>query len=326
MIRTQKINKAPGIKQLMLIHYLRQFTLLMGLAGLLIVFAITSPYFFTASNFTNIGRQLVMIIIVGIGVTYVLLAGEIDLSVGSLVGMSGMVCAITLRSTGNNILIAVLLTLLFGYALGWFNGFLTVRVKIPSFLVTLAMMIFLRAAAQYITQGRSVPVISPTYRYIFGSGLLGFVPLPVMYAISMFVIFYIILTKSEFGLHIYATGGSEVATRLTGINTGKIRSRVLIISGVLSAFSGLLLAGRLAAGVPAGGSGLEFDAIIASILGGARLGGGWASLWGTVLGALLIGILSNGLVMLGLSYQFQQMVKAMLLIVVVGIDVWSRRA
>jgi ribose transport system permease protein len=273
--------------------------------------------FLDANNLLNIVRQTAMIAIMAVGMTFVLSAGEIDLSVGSVAGLTSVTTALAITNFG--LIGGVLGGLLTGIVLGMVNGLLTTRVGIPSFLVTLAMMGISRGTAMWISKTAAIPILDKTYYFTFGSGNIGPVPVLLIWALIAAVIGHIVLRKTSFGRKMLATGGSETAARFTGIKTRDIKMQVLIISSLTAAFAGMLYAGRLRSGRFQLGEGDELSVIAAAVLGGTSLFGGFGSVVGSIMGALMIGLINNGLILMGLEFSQQLIARGVIILLAVTV-------
>jgi ribose transport system permease protein len=293
--------------------------------AIIVYFAIQAPSFATTGSLANIGRQSAAIVIVGVGMTIVIINAEIDLSVGSMVSFTGAFVA-TLLAHGWPWLAAVAVALAAGGIIGAFNGFVTAYVGVPSFLVTLGMLELLGAAALMITSTVAVPITDVTFTDVLGARSLLSVPVPVWWAVLIVAIGVYVMRKTVYGRWVYATGGNRSAAIYSGIRTNQVVLISFIVSGFLAAFAGLLLAGRSSAGDPTVGTGMELSAIAAVILGGTDLFGGRGSVLGTVIGALFIGVVGIGLVLLGASAQLQQFITGGIIIGAVSINRLAGRA
>ena len=258
-----------------------------------------------------------MIAIMAVGMTFVLSAGEIDLSVGSVAGLTSVTTALAISNFG--LIGGVLGGLLTGIVLGMVNGLLTTRVGIPSFLVTLAMMGISRGTAMWVSNTAAIPILDKTYYFTFGSGNIGPVPVLLIWALIAAVIGHIVLRKTSFGRKMLATGGSETAARFTGIKTRDIKMQVLIISSLTAAFAGMLYAGRLRSGRFQLGEGDELSVIAAAVLGGTSLFGGFGSVVGSIMGALMIGLINNGLILMGLEFSQQLIARGVIILLAVTV-------
>ena len=297
----------------------RQYVIYAGFVVIFIFFSITlnDKGFLDPNNLLNIVRQTAMIAIMAVGMTFVLSAGEIDLSVGSVAGLTSVTTALAISKFG--LIGGVFGGLLTGIVLGMVNGLLTTRVGIPSFLVTLAMMGISRGTGMWVSNTAAIPILDKTYYFTFGSGNIGPVPVLLIWALIAAVIGHIVLRKTSFGRKMLATGGSETAARFTGIKTRDIKMQVLIISSLTAAFAGMLYAGRLRSGRFQLGEGDELSVIAAAVLGGTSLFGGFGSVVGSIMGALMIGLINNGLILMGLEFSQQLIARGVIILLAVTV-------
>ncbi|AAM23506.1 ribose transport system permease protein [Caldanaerobacter subterraneus subsp. tengcongensis MB4] len=291
---------------------------LIGLLGLIIAFSILSPRFLDYYNLTNVLRQTSLNAIMAVGMTFVILTGGIDLSVGSILAFSSAVTAGMLKD-GMPLIIALLAGLIIGTGLGLFNGFVIIRWNIPPFIATFAMMTIARGLTLVYTNGQPITGLGKAFGYI-GNGYVGSIPVPIIITILVFVIGYYILKNNRLGRYVYATGGNLQAAKLAGINTNKIILFVYALSGFLAAVSGLIITSRLNSAAPTAGQGAELDAIAAVVLGGTSLSGGEGGIIGTLIGALIIGVLNNGLNLLNVSPFYQYIVKGVVILLAIALD------
>ncbi|NLY45673.1 MAG: ribose ABC transporter permease [Tissierella sp.] len=295
---------------------------LIGLLIFSILIRILSPRFLTKSNLFNVFRQTSINAIIAAGMTFVILTAGIDLSVGSILGFSGAIAASMLAS-GNNIFLALVVALIIGGLSGMLNGVIITKGKVQPFIATLAIMILLRGATMVFTNGRPIAVpaasVSPIFRWIGTGELLG-VPVPVVMMVFVFIICYYILNHTQFGRHIYAVGGNEEASLLSGVNTDKVKILAYTISGILAAVAGIIVTSRLSSAQPTAGDGYELDAIAAVVLGGTSLVGGQGTVIGTIIGALIIGILNNALNLMDVQSYYQMIAKAIVILIAVLLD------
>jgi ribose transport system permease protein len=275
---------------------------------------VLSPYFFTLENWGNIGIQTCIFFVLSCGMTVVILTQGIDLSVAAVVALSSVLAARSMLVFNNSILAAIVVSLGIGLLFGLLNGVFIVRAGIEPFLVTLGTMSIARGAALSFAQGTVVPVKNPTFVFLFADGSLAMIPLLVIYSTAIFGIIFVLLQTTRLGRNIYAVGGNMTAAALSGINTRRIRMFAYLLSGMLAGFSGLIATGRLSAGLPNYGSGLELDAISATVLGGTSFLGGKGSVLGTIIGALVIAIIDNGLTLFGVNFYTRLIVKGGIII------------
>ncbi|MDD3824173.1 MAG: ribose ABC transporter permease [Sphaerochaetaceae bacterium] len=294
--------------------------------GILIVFLLIcvvlsflSPYFFTTNNILNIIRQTSIYGIIAVGMTFVILTGGIDLSVGSILALSGAIAAGMMKNQGAAPLVAALVAILVGAGIGLINGLLVTIGKIAPFVVTLGMVTIARGLTLIYTKGYPISGFSPEFRYLGGGYILG-IPVPVIVFIAMVALAWFILNHTRLGRYTYAIGGNEETVKLSGINVKFYKSMVYVIVGIMSSLSALILSARLNSAEAVAGQGYELDVIAAVVIGGTSLSGGRGSIIGTLIGALLIGTINNGMNLLGISPYFQQVVKGALIIGAVILD------
>ena len=301
-----------------ILQFLGKFKAGIGLLALVIVMSFLSDRFLSLPNMLNIFRQVSIMGIMAVGMTMVILSQGIDLSVGSLLALSGAVTAGFMAGDGNMVL-AILAGLAVGTGLGLFNGLMISKANLPDFIVTLAMMSIARGLVLVYTGGRPISGFDPAFR-IIGGGRVGMVPIPVIIFAVILVIGYLVLNKTTFGRYIYAVGGNKQAARLAGINTDGIKIKVYAISGFLSAVSGVILTSRLNSAQPTAGVAYELDVIAMVVLGGTSLTGGKGTVGGTLIGALIIGVLNNSLNLLGVASFYQEVAKGLVILVAVLLD------
>jgi len=297
---------------------IRKMGPLLGLLLLGIALTILSDRFFTLDNLLNVARQISINAIISVGMTLVILTGGIDLSVGSIVALTGSITA-GLLVGGQGIVPAMLLGMVVGALLGLFNGVLITRAEIPPFIATLGTMTAARGFTLVYTDGRPITGMEDAFRYL-GGGYIAGIPVPVIIMLVIFAAAYIMLKKTRLGRYIYAIGGNEEAARLSGINTKKILLSVYVLGGLLAGISGIIMASRLNSAQPTAGVSFELDAIAAVVLGGTSLSGGVGTIGGTLIGALIIGVLDNGLNLLNVSSFYQQIAKGLVILLAVFLD------
>ncbi|MDI3548514.1 MAG: ribose transport system permease protein [Halanaerobiales bacterium] len=283
-----------------------------GLVLLSIILSFASPYFLESRNLINLARQISLYAIIASGMTFVILTGGIDLSVGSIVAVTGTFIAGFIKS-GMPILVAVILGFGIGLLFGLFNGFIIANTRIPAIIVTLASMSMGRGTALLYSNGYPISGLPNSFK-VLGRGYLGPFPIAVYIMVVIFILTYIVLNKTKFGRHVYALGGNEETVRLSGINVRALKMKVYVISGLMSAISGLILASRLGSGQPLSGDGWELDVIAAVVVGGTDIAGGRGTIIGTIIGAFIIGVLNNGLNLLNVSPYLQLVVKGLVII------------
>ncbi|MGL4831450.1 MAG: ABC transporter permease [Propionibacteriaceae bacterium] len=302
-------------------HFFANNGALVGLIVLCAALALATPVFFSGANVLNIGIQAATTAILAFGMTFVIVAAGIDLSVGSLAAIAGMVAAYTFTQMGLPGWLSLILGLLTGLALGLVNGLANAYLRLPSFIATLAMLSIARGLTLVISDGQ--PIATPDSVNFLGEWV-GPVPVPIIVTIIAGLIAAFILNRTALGRSMYAVGGNIEAARLSGIPVKKVQVAVFALSGVFAALAGLVLAGRLSTAAPQAASGYELDAIAAVVIGGASLSGGVGKISGTVIGALLLAVIRNGLNILNVSSFWQQVVIGLVIAVAVCIDVLRR--
>ncbi len=297
----------------------RQYVVYIGFVLLFLFFSIflSSSGFLNGNNLLNIVRQTAIISVMAVAMTFVIGAAEIDLSVGSVAGLASVTTALAISSYG--VPAGIIAGLLTGVAVGLVNGLLVTRVGIPSFLVTLGMLGIANGVAQWITATAPVPILNDTYNNIFGSGNLGPIPSLLLWTVLFVVVGQVVLRKTPYGRQVLATGGNESAARFSGVKTLRIKLMVLTLSSVVAAVAGMLYAGRLHSGRFQWGQGDELSVIAAVILGGTSLFGGSGSVIGSLLGSLMIGLINNGLILMGLESSQQQIIRGVIIILAVAL-------
>lgn len=298
---------------------------IIGLLFLVILLTILSPEFLKVSNILNILKQVSAIGIVSAGMTYVILTGGIDLSVGSIVALSGVITGVLMKNLGLNMALSIFIGIISGGLCGLVNGIMvTSKVKMAPFIATLCMMSIAKGLALVITSGQPIFGLPKSFSYIGGAFFLK-IPIAVLIMIVIFATGYVCLKFTKLGLNIYAVGGNERATRLAGINTNRLILLTYIISGLTAGIGGIVLSSRVMVSEPIAGSLYELDAITAVVIGGVSMLGGEGSIIGTFLGVLVIGILRNGLNILGVSTYLQQVLVGLVLGGTVAFNMLKRK-
>ncbi|HSR16870.1 MAG TPA: hypothetical protein VLM39_02165 [Ignavibacteriaceae bacterium] len=303
-------------------NLISEFSLIAVFIAEVIIFSQLSPYFLTADNLLNVSLQASITAIIAAGMTFVILTAGIDLSVGSLVALSGVIATSLLKIDTSPFivfLIAIIGGILFGAASGTAAGIFITKFKITPFIVTLALMTIWRGTAFFYTEGRPVWGLPEAFSTLGGDRILG-VPIPTVIMFLVFISAHIVLTKTKFGRYVYAVGGNLEAARLAGIKTNQILISVYIISGVLSSVSGILLASRMNSGQPNAGLMYELDVIAAVVVGGTSLFGGRGTIIGTFIGSMLIAVLRNGLNLLNVGSYVQQVIVGVVILLAVLLD------
>lgn len=310
------------------VAFMNKYGIVVIFVAICIIMAFLSPAFGTVRNITNIIRQVSIIGVISIGVTFAIITTGIDLSSGSVLAFIGVVVASLSQNAVNPdqpvsivmpLLFALVISLLIGAAIGAINGALHAYGKIPAFIATLGMMTVARGAALLYSNGRPIGDLKEVFTYIGGGSFLK-VPVPIWVYLVVAIFSHILLSKSKFGRYVFAIGGNVQAARICGINVEKTLLKVYMFAGFLSAISGILLVSRTAAGNPTYGLAYELDAIASTVIGGTSLSGGIGSIPLCVIGALIIGVLNNGMDLLGVNAYWQQIVKGVIIVVAVLID------
>ena len=299
--------------------------ILIALAALCLDLAIASPVFFTASNFLNVFQQIALNFVVAVGMTFVIISGGIDLSVGSNIALSGLLMGILMKNFGVPVIITIIVCILFSGLIGLINGMLISFLNLPPFIATLGMMSIVRGAAYTVTNGQPIYTFPKGFTAI--SSRVGGIPLySTLILIAVFLLGWYILRYTRIGRFTYAVGGNENCAKLSGINLKKVKCFVYMFSGLCCGVAALLLSSRLDSAVPTNADGQEMDAIAAVVIGGTSMSGGEGSMFGTLIGILIIGIIANGLNLLGVAQGPQKMVKGLIIVIAVIIDVIRRKA
>lgn len=300
-------------------NFFDKFAAFAALLLLIIIFSIICPPFRSINNLMTVALQTSIIAFMGIGVTFVIITGGIDLGIGSVLAFSSVVTGLAMNA-GYSSWLAIIFGLITGVLCGLFNGFLITKLKLAPFIATLGMMMLARGAGLYITNAAPITVTDPFFD-LLGSLIPGtMIPMPVIIMILIALIFSFILRKTRLGRYAYAIGSNEEAARLSGLNTNSTKYMVYAISGLLSAVTGIVLASRLSTAQATAGQSYELDAIAAAVIGGTSLMGGVGTIMGTMIGAFIIGVLRNGLNMMGVSSFIQIMTIGGVIIVAVYID------
>lgn len=306
------------MKRVNLTKFMAEYAIIVIFIIMFVCMSIFVPGFLKTSNITNILRQVSISGICAVGMTFVVLTGGIDLSVGAIIGVSGVLTAIMMLN-GVNPILASILALLLGTIIGWVTGSFISHLQIPPMIATLGTMTSLRGVAYLITGGTPVFGFSETYALI-GQGYIGIIPIPVIILFITFAMGIFLLSRSRLGRYIYGVGGNEEVARLSGIQIHKIKAIAYAVSGFCSALAGLVMLGRVNSGQPKAGETYEMDVITAVVLGGVSLNGGIGRLSHVVFGVLIIGILTNGMTMMALDDYWQRVVKGIVLLFAVGFD------
>lgn len=298
----------------------RQNIIYIGFVGIFIFFAITLGHkgFLDTNNLLNIVRQTAPIAIMAVAMTYVLAAGEIDLSIGAVAGLASVAAAMAMDIGG--VPLGILAGVATGLIVGVINGVISTRIGIPTFLTTLAMMGVAKGTSMWVSSTKAIPILSDGYNWFFGGGYIGPLPVLLFWMLIAAAIGHVVLRRTTFGRWVLATGGSETAARYSGVNTRNIKFKVLIISSFAAAIAGMLYAGRFQTGRFQLGEGDELSVIAAAVLGGTSLFGGKGTVIGSIMGALMIGLINNGLILAGLEFSQQLIARGAIIILAVAIS------
>jgi ribose transport system permease protein len=303
----------------------RRFSSLLGLAIMCLALSLTSEHFLTVDNLMNVFRQSAVNALLGLGQLAVIVTAGIDLSVGSILGFCCVLVALVLKA-GAPVWVAIPAALAAGTFLGWINGLLLTKLRLPHpFIPTLGMMNVARGLALVMSGGFGISELPAAFRF-WGAGTIAYVPVPILVVVLFCVLFHLLLTRTTPGRDIYAIGGNKQAALLSGVPVDRRLNTVYAMSGFMSAVAAVVLAGRMNSGFPLAGMGAELDSIAAVIIGGASFFGGVGTVGGTLVGALIIGVLRNGLNLLDVSAYWQTVVIGAVIVVAVWVDVLRQRA
>ncbi len=318
---TRRLNPAARTKKILAAREA-------GLAGVLILVVLflswRSQYFFTTDNLIVVARQASLSLIIAVGMTFVILTGGIDLSVGSTVALVSILTGEFMVNLQLPVVLAAALALVCGLLVGLVNGVLVGTTPIPAFVVTLGMLAVARGLALGITQGQSISGM-PSDFLVLGQGSLAGIPIPVWIAAVVAVLAHLVLSRTRFGRNVYFIGSNEQAAVLSGIRVRRTKIAIFVIAAGLAALEAIIETSRLSVGQPSAGSGYELVAIGAVVIGGASLFGGEGSILGTVLGTCLLALIQNGLILLGISAYWQQVFSGTIIVAAVGLNIWRQR-
>lgn len=297
----------------------KKYGIFVVLLLLIIFFSITSKVFLAPSNLFNVARQVSMLGIAAVGMAFVLLLGGIDLSIGSQITLVNIVTAWLMVNAGVNPVIASIIAIIMSTSIGFVNGWIIANIKMPPLIVTLATMTVIEGLAYIICKG--MPIFGfPKSFTVLGQGYIGPIPIPVIIMIVILAIGAFILNKTYFGRYFYAVGGNEEAAKLSGINVNRVKYLVYTLSGFFAGIAGIVMLSRTNSGQVLAGKGFEFDVLTAVVLGGVSVNGGYGKISNVVAGVLIIGVLSNGLVLLDVSQYVQMLTKGLVLLLAVAFD------
>jgi ribose transport system permease protein len=304
-------------------RFLSRYGSLVMLATLVILMSLTSKEFLSLNNLTNVARQVSIFAIIGTGMTFVIITAGIDLSVGSQLALTGCV-AMTIIDKTNGDFIGITAGILVGAICGAANGITVSRFRVPPFIATLAGLTVFRGLSLVITNGLPIIKFEGSFRFI-GQGVIAGIPVPVIIMVIVVIVMQLVLSRTAFGAYVYSVGGNEEAARLSGIKVAWVKFWAYVLCGFLSGLSGMILMARLSSAQPAVGEGFELDAIAAVVLGGTSLMGGRGAVWSTLIGAFVIGILSNGMNLMGVHSHYQLVAKGVLIVLAVMLDDYLKR-
>lgn len=316
----EQIKTANTSKNTVLGIIIRYRTFLI-LIALMVVFSLLKPIFLHPANLLAILKNMSYVLIVGLGMTFIITLGGLDLSTGSIAAVVGVGFAMLVRGGRMQVLPALLIVMFVAIALGFLNGFVSVKGKIDPFLVTLATMNIYRGLALTLTKGKPVPIVIPHFADLLGNGLLfGVIPSPVIISLVVLLVAWFLFTQTKFGFYVRSIGGNPEAARVAGINVSLVKISAYAMNGLFAFISGLILAALFNAGLPDAGKDLALDSISGVILGGTAISGGVGTIWGTLGGCLIMASLNNGMSLLGAQYHVQILVKGLVIIFAVLMD------
>lgn len=298
---------------------IRQYAILLVLVALVALFTAINSQFIKIENILQIIRNISIYGIIAVGMTFCLISGGLDLSVGTITGFAVVIMAIFIINLGLPVYVAVIAALISGTVIGIVNAIVIIEFNVPPFIATLATMEAFRGVIYVLTGAKPIFGYDPSFTTMGQGSFLG-VPIPIFIFLLVFIIGWFVLTKTTYGRYVYGVGSGEEVCRLSGINVKKIKYFVYIINGILSAFAGIILASRLNSGQPRAGDGYEFGVITACVLGGVSIAGGEGKLGGVLVGLLITGVLNNGLIMAGVTEYYQMIITGAVLIIAVGFD------
>ncbi|MDR0718444.1 MAG: ABC transporter permease, partial [Treponema sp.] len=291
---------------------------------LVIICSFLTDRFFTAPNMLNILRQISIYAMIAFAESVLLISGNLDLSAGSIVALTGCMSIQVYFATGNNLFIAFVFAILIGMTVSLINGIITVSCKLPSFIVTLATQKAYRGIVYLITGGMVISLPPGTNFKVLGQGYVGPIPLPIIIMLLLGTILYIIMDKTRLGRNFYAIGGNREAARASGINLTRDTLFAFVLAGVFAGCAGIVFASRTNSGIPQGAVGFEGEGIAAAVIGGVGFAGGSGSAWGAIVGAFVVGVFSNILNLLGVNPYIQEIITGSIIITAVAVDTWTR--
>ena len=317
-------QEATLLGSLLELRHMREVGVLVALLLVGALISLATPYFLTTNNLMGVFRAFSLTAIMSIGMVMVIITGGIDLSVGSAMGLASLVTALTF-SAGGSTGLAIAAGLGTGLAFGLFNGLMITAIGLPPFIATLGTLSIGRGLMYMITHGVPVTPDTPEIFSVIGQGYVGPVPVPVIIMVALMVLFAIIMRRTRFGRHVYATGGNEYAARLSGVKVNRVKLAVYVLSSTIASLAGVIGFSRYLSAEPASGFGSELDVIAAAAIGGASLAGGIGSVTGAVIGAALVGVIANGVVLLNINTYAQQAITGGVILIAVSLDVLRNR-
>lgn len=302
---------------------LKKYTIILVLIGLIALFSLINPVFFSVTNFTNILVQQSYVIIAAIGLSFVMIGGGMDLSVGYQMSLVGVITSICIMWYNIPVAAAIVIGLAVGSILGMINGIAAVKLKVHPLIITLGTMTIFQGASYIISKSNPIYGLPQSFKF-FGQGYIGPVPFSVILMIIVALIASFILNKTYFGRFVYALGSNEEAAHLAGVNINKIKIYIFMICGFFVALSSIILVGRAGSATSATGIGTEFTCMTAAVLGGISFKGGSGKIWGVITGVLILGVLSSGMQIIGLGTYPQYVAKGLVLLAAVGFDNYQK--
>ena len=306
------------------IRVMKKYAIIGVLLVIVVFFTVAADSFLTTQNLLNVARQVAMLGISAVGMTFVILTSGIDLSVGAVMAITNISCSMIMVNAGIPILPAVIITLLIAALIGLINGLLVAYVRVPALITTLSMMTILRGLSFVLCDGMPIWGLPETFKKL-GQGYVGPIPIPVIIMVVVFIIGWVFLNKTRTGRYIYGLGGNKEAVRLSGVNTSRIQTLVYVLSSLLTGLAGVIMLSRINTGQPKSGTGYEMDVITAVVLGGVSIMGGEGSIIGVFIGVLIAGVLSNGMILIDVSEYYQQITKGLVLLIAVVFDTLAKK-
>lgn len=305
--------------------FLGKYRTLLILVALFILSSVFVPNFLNPVNLRNVMLQNAVVILLAYGATYVIILGHINVAYGAELAFIGCLSCMVMTAT-NSIVLALAAALATGVAIGLINGIMITTFTIPAFIMTLGMQTIARGGALLMTDGSPISMVNfPAFKW-FGQGYIGFLPVSVIIMVILYIVVWAILNKTSFGRYVYAVGGNEKAAIASGIKSKSVVRKAFLLDGVITAIAAVIFMARQASGTPAGGVSYEFDAITAVVVGGASLSGGVGNVFGTLIGALIVGIVNNVQNLLGVNTYWQQIIKGLIILIAVIIDVVTKKS